>query len=92
MGNSQRDSDSDHEEHQSGLGGRFVRRTRGRRRSDLSLLPPCVKYAWAVLVTVLVFGSAALGDGSKHARTLDRLIQTLTGIPYPPAGTTDTTR
>ena len=66
------------------------RETRSRRSSDRSIVPVYVRYAWAVLVTVLVLTSTVLGENSKHAKTVDYLIRSLTGVSIEPDGTKDT--
>lgn len=62
------------------------REARGRRRSDRELIPPIVKYGWAVLVTVLILTSTVLGENSKYAETLDYLIRSLTGVSLDQGG------
>lgn len=66
------------------------RETRGRRSTDRTIVPVYVKYAWAGLVTVLVLTSTVLGENSKHARTVDYLIRSLTGVSIETDGTKDT--
>lgn len=51
----------------------------GRRRSDRELLPSHLKYAWALVVTLLVITSTVLGERSKYAYALDGMIRALTG-------------
>lgn len=68
------------------------RQKRGRRMADRSLFPAPIKYLWAALVTVLVVTSTVIGDGSKHAATIDLLIRALTGVSIQPADTEDTSR
>lgn len=68
------------------------RETKGRRRTDHSLVPAQLKYVWAALVTVLVITSTVLGDGSRHKTTLDLVLRVLTGYPAQPADTEGSNR